>query len=385
MTSHLPPLVQATAGSLGAVVSGALVFPADTLVKRNQVKRQARRRPTERAYEAARLGRPVKASHPAAAGGFRSVVHTLKTEGLLSLYSGLGPDSLSTLLSQFLYFLCYTALRTRLVKRKQRFQQPQAAAAGGGDSVKSAKKAAAILLSPLEELGIGCLAGVVAKGIVSPLSMITVRAQTSRQPKQDVVGGKPGDRSPVDPAVKAEKGPDDDSDSDESDDGYSTAPSAVDLAREIYDEQGLAGFWSGFSSTIILTINPAITFYAFAALKRALIPAKHRHHPTPTQTFLCGALASAFATGLTYPLILAKTRLQFKAPTGRALYRNLFDVFRKSVARNGIAGLYQGVESKILLGFFSEGVKLLFKDRIELLIVLAYRALVSRQAQATQG
>jgi hypothetical protein len=30
MTSHLPPLVQATAGSLGAVVSGALVFPADT-------------------------------------------------------------------------------------------------------------------------------------------------------------------------------------------------------------------------------------------------------------------------------------------------------------------------------------------------------------------
>ncbi|TKA54691.1 hypothetical protein B0A53_03098 [Rhodotorula sp. CCFEE 5036] len=372
MTSHLPPLVQATAGSLGAVVSGALVFPADTLVKRNQVKRSARRRPTERAQEASRLGRPVKANHPEV-GAFEAVVHTLKTEGLLSLYSGLVPDSLSTLLSQFLYFLCYTALRTRLVKRKQRLQ-PQAPAS------QSAKKAAAILLSPLEELGIGCLAGVVAKGIVSPLSMITVRAQTSRQPKQDVVGGKPGDKSPVDPAARTEKRSDD-SDSDESDDGYSSAPSTLDLAREIYDEQGLAGFWSGFSSTVILTINPAITFYVFAALKRALIPAKHRHHPTPTQTFLCGALASAFATGLTYPLILAKTRLQFKAPTGRAMYRNLLDVFRKSFKRNGVAGLYQGVESKILLGFFSEGVKLLFKDRIELLIVLAYRALVARQSK----
>ncbi|GAA5965647.1 hypothetical protein JCM8115_005465 [Rhodotorula mucilaginosa] len=372
MTSHLPPLVQATAGSLGAVVSGALVFPADTLVKRNQVKRSARRRPTERAQEASRLGRPVKANHPKV-GAFEAVVHTLKTEGLLSLYSGLVPDSLSTLLSQFLYFLCYTALRTRLVKRKQRLQ-PQAPAS------QSAKKAAAILLSPLEELGIGCLAGVVAKGIVSPLSMITVRAQTSRQPKQDVVGGRPGDKSPVDPAARTEKRPDD-SDSDESDDGYSSTPSTLDLAREIYDEQGLAGFWSGFSSTVILTINPAITFYVFAALKRALIPAKHRHHPTPTQTFLCGALASAFATGLTYPLILAKTRLQFKAPTGRAMYRNLLDVFRKSFKRNGVAGLYQGVESKILLGFFSEGVKLLFKDRIELLIVLAYRALVARQSK----
>ena len=246
MTSHLPPLVQATAGSLGAVVSGALVFPADTLVKRNQVKRSARRRPTERAQEAGRLGRPVKANHPKV-GAFEAVVHTLKTEGLLSLYSGLVPDSLSTLLSQFLYFLCYTALRTRLVMRKQRLQ-PQAPAS------QSAKKAVAILLSPLEELGIGCLAGVVAKGIVSPLSMITVRAQTSRQPKQDVVGGRPGDTSPVDPAARTEKRPDD-SDSDESDDGYSSAPSTLDLAREIYDEQGLAGFWSGFSSTIILVSN----------------------------------------------------------------------------------------------------------------------------------
>lgn len=68
-------------------------------------------------------------------------------------------------------------------------------------------------------------------------------------------------------------------------------------------------------------------------------------------------------TSVPLPPLFPQTRLQFKAPTGRALYRNLFDVFRKSVARNGLAGLYQGVESKILLGFFSEGVKLLFKDR----------------------
>ncbi|GAA5980014.1 hypothetical protein JCM10908_001499 [Rhodotorula pacifica] len=370
MASNLPPLVQATAGSLGAVVSSALVFPADTLVKRNQVKRSARRRPTERVQEATRLGRPVKAN--AQPSGFRALVQTIKTEGILSLYGGLGPDSLSTLLSQFLYFFCYAALRTRLLARKARLHPPAPATKHNASSTKTA----AILLSPLEELGIGCLAGVVAKGIVSPLSMITVRAQTSREPKQEVVGGKPGDKSPVDPAVEKRA---DDSDSDESDAGYSGAPSSFDLAKEIYNEQGLAGFWSGFSSTVILTINPAITFYAFAALKRALIPAKHRNHPTPTQTFLCGALASAFATGLTYPLILAKTRLQFKAPTGRALYRNLFDVFRKSVSRNGIAGLYQGVESKILLGFFSEGVKLLFKDRIELLIVLVYRTLAARK------
>jgi hypothetical protein len=55
--------------------------------------------------------------------------------------------------------------------------------------------------------------------------------------------------------------------------------------------------------------------------------------------------------------------MQFKSPTGRALYRSQFDVFRKTIARQGIAGLYQGVESQLLKGFFSEGVKLLVKDR----------------------
>jgi hypothetical protein len=29
------------------------------------------------------------------------------------------------------------------------------------------------------------------------------------------------------------------------------------------------------------------------------------------------------------------------------MYRNLLDVFRKSFKRNGVAGLYQGVESKM--------------------------------------
>lgn len=55
--------------------------------------------------------------------------------------------------------------------------------------------------------------------------------------------------------------------------------------------------------------------------------------------------------------------MQFKSPTGRALYRSQFDVFRKTIAKQGVAGLYQGVESQLLKGFFSEGVKLLVKDR----------------------
>ncbi|TNY18992.1 mitochondrial carrier domain-containing protein [Rhodotorula diobovata] len=342
MTSTLPPLAQATSGSLGAVVSNALIYPLDTVTTRLQASRK-------------RTSKGGYSSIPAA------ISTIFRTEGLAAFYSGLGPDSLSTLLSQFLYFFVYSALRDRFQARKASRAPPTAVGQG------KAKGAKPPVLSAVEELAIGCLAGVVAKGAVSPLSMITVRAQTSSEPRQEVVGGKEGDKRTVE-----------DSDSDDDEGGYGRAPSALALAKEIYEEQGIAGFWSGFQSTIILTLNPAITFYAFATLKRALIPAKHREHPTPTQTFFSGALASAIASAVTYPLILAKTRLQFKSPTGRALYRSQLDVFRRTLKKQGIKGLYQGCESQLLKGFLSEGVKLVVKDRIELLIVLAHRLLVAR-------
>ena len=65
------------------------------------------------------------------------------------------------------------------------------------------------------------------------------------------------------------------------------------------------------TSSFTQTLNPAITFYAFAALKRALIPSKNREHPTAIQTFLCGAFASSLASLATYPLILAKVSIVF--------------------------------------------------------------------------
>ncbi|GAA5949084.1 hypothetical protein JCM21900_004853 [Sporobolomyces salmonicolor] len=354
MTSTLPPLAQAASGSVGAVISNALVFPLDTITTRLQASN--RRRP------AANLAPQPSVSH---------TIRTLyRSGGWTAFYSGIGPDSLSTALSQFLYFWCYSFLRDRLQARKLRQGAgTKVAAAGGGDGGKG-KRPAPPLLSAVEELAVGCLAGVIAKGVVSPLSMITVRAQTASEPRQEVAGGKAGDARPVE------------EDSDDEDDKYGSAPSAWTIAQDIYKEQGLKGFWSGFQSTVILTLNPAITFYAFAALQRALIPARYRDHPTPLQTFLCGAFASAIASAITYPLILAKTRLQFKSPTGRALYSSPIDVFRKAYAKQGISGLYSGVESQLLKGFLSEGAKMTIKDRqafsIELLLVVVARV-VTRQ------
>lgn len=142
----------------------------------------------------------------------------MKEEGAAAFFRGILPDSLSTALSNFLYFFSYSFLHKFLLERKAR-RNP------------SAKP---LLLSAVEELLVGCLAGVVAKGVVSPLSNITVRMQTATAAKAKIEG-----------AAEKEEVPGDSSDDDDS--PYGSSPTTLDIAKEIYEEKGWTGFWSGES------------------------------------------------------------------------------------------------------------------------------------------
>lgn len=128
------------------------------------------------------------------------------------------------------------------------------------------------------------------------------------------------------------------------------------------------------------TINPSLTFYLIALLQRAVIPAQHVQHPTAVQTFLTSAVASSVANTLTYPLTLAKKRLQFKSPSGRSVYRSNLHVFTKTIRRQGVAGMYAGLEGQLAKGFLSEGVKQVLKARLEMVIVLLYGMMLRRRA-----
>ncbi len=106
------------------------------------------------------------------------------------------------------------------------------------------------MLGPLEELAVGMLSGVVAKAIVSPLSNIAVRQQTASAPsKQRSDNAAPPPNKPT--AAEAI------SSDEESDDGLYSTPTAHEVAREILEEKGWTGFWSGFKSSIVL-VSPAL-------------------------------------------------------------------------------------------------------------------------------
>lgn len=321
MTSTLPPLIQAFSGSIGSATANTIVYPLDLVATRLQTSSSKKLR--------------------GFAGILRALQHVLQREGWSGLYDGLGTDTAANIISNFLYFYFYAFLRRLLVVRKTKAMRT---------SAKGPAKLA--ILSAVEELGIGFIAGVASRAVSTPLSVITVRLQTETE------------------------------DEDEEDTQNSKPKGIVSMIKDIHEDQGLAGFWGGFSTTIPLSLNPAITMFLFQLYRRILmrkqstaaVPAT----PGPVAAFIGAAFSNAVATWLLYPLMLAKTRLQVhrrRVKEGNASPKShvsMLTIWEDALRREGGRGLYQGLEAQLLKGFVSQGVTMMVKQRVELLIIALY-------------
>jgi adenine nucleotide transporter 17 len=113
------------------------------------------------------------------------------------------------------------------------------------------------------ELSLGALAGALAQLFTIPVSVIATRQQL---------------------ASKSEH------------------KSVLATGAEIVREDGIRGLWKGLKPSLVLTINPAITYGAFERLKTALLGPDGKM--TPWKAFLIGALSKTLATVVRLPLPL---------------------------------------------------------------------------------
>lgn len=60
--------------------------------------------------------------------------------------------------------------------------------------------------------------------------------------------------------------------------------------------------------------------------------------------FILGALSKLLATGVTYPYVLVKSRLQASSHQYANSFRAVLDILRDE----GVAGLYRGIGAKLL-------------------------------------
>lgn len=331
----LPALGNATAGAIGAAVSNVVVYPLNVIVARLQTQKQKADNSD---------GTPNEDEDEDKYSNVLDAARKIYAQhGISGFYPGLAQDTWKTVADTFLFFLAYSAIRQRRIVARV-----------GAERAARSKN---IVLPVFDELAVGILAGSFAKLFTTPLSNIVARKQTSAARK----------------------------------DGKAKDSSTSDIAALIRAEKGLAGFWSGYSATLILTLNPSITFFLNEFLKRVLLPRSKRNRPPPILTFLLAALSKVAASSITYPFSLAKTRAQVMSNSSSksagsekttpptlisSLTPDIISAVLKIAHADGVPGLYSGLQGEVLKGFFSHGFTMLAKDAVYASIIKGYYLLL---------
>ena len=121
--------------------------------------------------------------------------------------------------------------------------------------------------------------------------------------------------------------------------------------RELYKEEGLAGWYKGLGPALLLVSNPTIQYGVFEKLSIILRAAKAAKSAglTSLEIFFLSAIAKVCSTLCTYPYIMAKTTLQSQTSSDDpdTQYTDAFSCMKGVLAKEGVQGLYAGINSKI--------------------------------------
>jgi hypothetical protein len=162
-------------------------------------------------------GNPADHEHyDSALDAIRKVV---KHEGIAGLYAGMAGSLLGVASTNFAYFYWYTVVRTIYMSRRALQTAP-------GTAI---------------ELSLGAIAGALAQLFTIPVAVVTTRQQTmSKHERKGMLA------------------------------------TAMDV---IEGEDGWTGLWRGLRASLILVVNPAITYGAYQRLRDAMYPGKKTLKP----------------------------------------------------------------------------------------------------------
>lgn len=233
--------------------------------------------------------------------------------GVAGLYAGLPGALLGVASTNFAYFYWYTIVRSFY-----------------GARTKSTH------FSTATELSLGAVAGALAQMFTIPVAVVTTRQQT-RPVGQPSLG-------------------------------------LVDTAHEVIASDGYSGLWRGLKASLVLVVNPAITYGSYQRFREILFPRKT--NLSMLESFVLGALSKAVATCLTQPLIVAKVGLQSRPPPERkgVPFKTFGEVLRFIIANEGYLGLFKGIGPQLVKGLLVQGVLMMMKEKMELLFVVLFMA-----------
>ncbi|TKY86324.1 hypothetical protein EX895_005149 [Sporisorium graminicola] len=120
----------------------------------------------------------------------------------------------------------------------------------------------------------------------------------------------------------------------------------IDCFRRVNANEGLISFWRGNTANVIRYFPTQALNFAFKDYYKRMF--KYDKNKEYTKWFLgniaSGGLAGGTSLFFVYSLDFARTRLASdgKGASGQRQFNGLIDVYRKTLASDGIAGLYRG-------------------------------------------
>ena len=140
--------------------------------------------------------------------------------------------------------------------------------------------------------------------------------------------------------------------------------------------EGVKKLWAGTLPSLALVANPAIQFMTYESIKRRVVASFNGLQPPAWTFFVIGAVAKAVATALTYPLQLVQAQLRHghkfqNLPPNAGTLQILLYILKKQ----GITGLYKGMEAKLLQTVLTAALMFLSYEKISRFI---FRILLHR-------
>jgi hypothetical protein len=140
-------------------------------------------------------------------------------EGIIGLYAGIQGSLIGVASTNFAYFYWYSVVRTLYMASKTLSKPP----------------------GTLVELSLGAVAGALAQVFTIPVAVITTRQQTQ---------------------------------------GKLERKGLIATGRDVVNsEDGWTGLWRGLKASLILVVNPAITYGAYQRLRDVIFPGKTNLRP----------------------------------------------------------------------------------------------------------
>ena len=228
----------------------------------------------------------------------------IQNDGLRGLFRGITPTLIGIIPSRSAYFYTYHRCKAILDDTKCRHRLP-------AGSIPNA------LLS-------GFIAGMVGNTITNPIWMIRTRMQLQANTEM----------------------------------GQVIYHNYYDVIRNIYQQEGISGFYRGLQASYWGCTEGAVQFILYEQMKTKLLQYRNEQlrqqqlpettELTNTMYFWSAALAKMIASITTYPHEVARTRLREQSRMGLYKYTNMWQTIRTVAQEEGRVGLYSGMGVHLL-------------------------------------